>query len=677
MNKTEAKARVLKLREAVNHHRYLYHVLDRQEISDAALDSLKHELYELEQQYPDLITPDSPTQRVGGKALEKFAKVRHQTRMLSMEDVFTEDEFGRWHARVAEQLDSPSFEMFCMVKLDGLAVSLVYEDGRLKTAATRGDGSIGEDVTSNVWTIEAVPLFLQTPTKEEKRKHLGLLRICKGLVEVRGEVYFPVKAFEAFNTELKREGKPTFANPRNASAGSVRQLDPSITAKRKLSFFAWDLVTDHGQSTHAEECEMLRVLGFRVNPERRLARTVEDVAEYWDTIQKKRNRLGYWIDGAVVRVNQNHDFERLGVVGKTPRGLVAWKFPAEEATTIVEDIEWFVGRTGALTPVAVVRPTPVGGTTVKNASLHNADEIERLDVRVGDTVILYKAGDIIPKVKQVLKELRPAGTRPVKPPSACPACGSPVAREEDQVALVCVNPDCFAQERERILYAARAFGIDGIGPQTIHLLLESGLVRSAPDLFCLTPDDLKDLERFADVSSRKLVEQIQSHKRIPFDRFILGLGIPNVGEETARDLAQAFGTLDRLRSASAENLTAVENIGEIVATSIVSFLREPRHVRLLEDYLATGVIIELPLAVQEDGRLSEIRFVLTGTLVSLTREEAKERLRALGAETTESVSKKTDYVVVGEDAGSKADKAKALRVPILSEKEFLAMIGGV
>ncbi|MFA6132294.1 MAG: NAD-dependent DNA ligase LigA [Patescibacteria group bacterium] len=669
MNKAEAKVRIEKLRDSINHHRYQYHVLDRQEISDAALDSLKHELYKLEQEFPELITTDSPTQRVGGKALEKYEKIKHKTRMLSIEDVFTPDEFVDWYHKTAEKIGKLKMEVFCMVKLDGLAISLRYEDGVLKTAATRGDGEIGEDITSNIKTIEAVPLRLQ-----DIGSKFDVRNPSKGELEVRGEVFFPVKEFEKFNKQTEKEGKTAFANPRNAAAGSIRQLDPRITAGRGLSFFAWDLVTDIGQKTHDKEWEILSALGFKTNPEGGLVSSVPEVNEFWNKMQKRRGKLDYWIDGMVVRVNDNTAFERLGVVGKTPRGLIAWKFPAEEVTTVVEDVEWFVGRTGALTPVAVVKPTWLGGTTVKHASLHNFDEIERLGVKIGDTIIIYKAGDIIPKIKGVLKEMRPKNAKNIQLPDKCPVCGSPVKRSEGEVAVICSNRRCYAQDRERVLYAARAFGIDGFGPQTVSLLMDNNIVASPPDLFTFSIEDLLGLERFAEVSSNKLVEEIQAKKKIPLSRFIIALGIKNVGEETARDLATHFGTLEKFIEASKEKLLTVPQIGEVVAESIVSFLSEDHNKKMIEEYLENGVTIMPETAPKNNLPLSGQTYVLTGSLSSMSRDEAKEKLRALGADPIESVSKKTTGVIVGEEPGSKYDKAKKLGVKILSEAEFIKLI---
>ncbi len=656
MNKSEASTRIAELRKTIDHHRHQYHVLDRQEISEAALDSLKHELYKLEQEHPDLITADSPTQRVGGKPLEKFGKVTHATPMLSMEDVFSPEEFNAWVTRI-QKLTTHKIEFFAMPKIDGLAVSLVYEDGLLKSAATRGDGKIGEDVTMNIRTIESIPLKLERLER----------------TEVRGEIYFPLKAFEAFNKKLVKEGKVAIVNPRNGAAGSIRQLDSAVAASRPLAFVAWDFVTDVGQKTQAEEWDILQKMGFKAAPGSVLCDSDEKVLHFWNTLLKERSKLDYWIDGIVLRVNDNATFESLGVVGKTPRGLVAWKFPAEETTTIVRDIEWFVGRTGALTPVAVLDPTFIAGTTVQHATLHNFDEIQRLDVRIGDTVILYKAGDIIPKVKQVLKELRPHESQEVHIPKTCPVCGSAVVRKEGEVAVYCGNPKCFAQDSENVLHAARSFEIDGLGPQTIMALIESKILHRAPDLFILRPEDLLGLEGFAEVSAKKLVEAIAAKRTIPLARFIVALGIRNVGEETARDLAEQFGTIDAMIKASKDDLMAVPNIGEIVADSIVEFFAQKHNHELVEAYKKNGVTIERAVK-REGGPLAGKSFVLTGTLASIGRDEAKEKIRVLGGQAIESVSKKTSYVIVGEEPGSKAKKAAELGIPVLSEEEFLAML---
>ena len=666
MNKQEAKQRIDQLKALISKHRYAYHVLDQQTISDAALDSLKHELYTLEQQFPDLMTPDSPTQRVGGKPLEKFEKVRHEHRMLSMEDVFTPDEFQAWNDRVLKRAERTSVTYYCMPKLDGLAVSLVYDQGLLIRAATRGDGEVGEDVTQNVKTIESIPLRLEKVDGQN----------LPDRVEVRGEIYFPLKEFEQLNKLLIQEGQPALANPRNAAAGSIRQLDASVAASRPLAFVAWDLIADLGQSTTGDEMNLLQSFGFRPAPESTTCVSVQEVKQHWHTLQKRRDELNYWIDGMVIRVNDISLYDRLGVVGKTPRGLVAWKFPAEEATTQVLKIEWFVGRTGALTPVAVLEPTWIGGTTVQHASLHNMDEIERLDVREGDTIILYKAGDIIPKIKQVLPELRPKMSVPVELPTQCPVCGSSVERQEGEVAIFCTNKNCFSQDREQILHAARAFGIDGIGPQTIATLLENTIIQRPSDLFVLTSDDLIGLEGFAELSSKKLVEEIQRHKEIGLADFLLGLGIRNVGEQTALDLAEHFGSLEQIQTASLEALQEVEGIGDVVATSVKQYFEEEHHQTLLDAYQRAGVVVKDQPKRRTQKVFNGKTFVLTGTLSQLTREEAKDRIRDRGGKVAGSVSKKTDYVVVGEEPGSKYDDAQRLGVTILLEKEFLAMLGG-
>lgn len=677
MTKAEAKNRIAQLRETIDKHRYAYHVLDESKLSDAALDSLKHELFTLEQEYPDLITADSPTQRVGGKALETFKKVTHRQRMLSMEDVFTPEEFSDWVARIqklaTQSLNhSTTLSLFCMPKVDGLAVSLIYREGVLETAATRGDGVIGEDVTHNVRTIESVPLRLRTPTTPNpsfERRGGELPQI----VEVRGEIYLPVKAFEKMNKEQEKAGKPTFANPRNAAAGSIRQLDPTIAAARPLQFMAWDLVTDIGHETEAQEAELLGEMGFKFAPHSALCESVEAVEKHWHALQKKRDGLDFWIDGMVVRVDDNAVFAQLGVVGKTPRGLVAWKFPAEEATTRVQDIAWYVGRTGALTPVAVVDPTWVGGTTVKHASLHNLDEIQRLDVRVGDTVILYKAGDIIPKVKNVLLEMRPKGTKETEAPKQCPVCASPVARKADEVAVTCANPRCPAKDSEAVLYAARAFGIDGIGPSTVSALLEAGFVKHPSDIFAITETDLLTLEGFADVSAKKLIDEIQRRKTITLDKFIAGLGIRNVGGETAYDLARTFSSIQEVMEANVDQLTQVENIGNTVAESIVEHFKDAYHRETVDGFLKHGVKIERP-KLAASRPLEGKSFVLTGSMETMSREDAEAKIKELGGKAAGSVSKKTSYVVAGAEAGSKLNKAQELGVPVLSEKEFLAMI---
>ena len=682
LTKVEAKERILKLRKLIDRYRYEYHVLDTQEVSDAVNDSLKHELFTLEQEYPEFISDDSPTQRVGGKPLDKFKKVPHLHPMLSMEDVFSFEELNDWNERLLKIREGKSVDYYAMLKIDGLAVSLVYIDGVLSTGATRGDGKIGEDVTNNIKTIESVPLSLRVPDEAELKviqKSFGLsdevinkLRTRAGRIEIRGEVYMPKKAFEQMNAERAKKGEETFANPRNVSAGSIRQLDPAIAASRPLDYLGWRLETDMGEPTQTAGVEILKLFGFKTSIGEHCD-TLSDVKKFFEAIGKKREKLDFWIDGVVVRVNDNVSYRQLGVVGKTPRGLVAWKFAAEEATTIVESIDWFVGRTGALTPVASVSPTFVAGTTVVHASLHNADEIERLGLRVGDTVILTKAGDIIPKIVKVLVELRTGKETMVKIPSKCPVCDSAVERREGEVALMCSNPKCYAVEREKVLYAARAFEIDGLGDKIVEKLLGAGLVKTPPDIFRLQAADFLGIEGFAELSAKKLYDQIQTRKDIELAPFIVSLGIRHVGGETAFALSLAFGSIDKLASASHDELLHVPDVGETVADALHEFFQSEHGQKMLKDFEEVGVKVKKAKAVKRI--LADQRFVVTGTLATIGREEAKEQIRLLGGNVSDSVSKKTDFVVVGENPGSKADKARELGVRILSEVEFLRMLG--
>lgn len=689
MTRAEAVKRISKLRAEINHHRYLYHVLDKEEISEAALDSLKHELFKLEQEFPDLITPDSPTQRVGGAALKVFRKVTHRERMLSMEDVFSFEEFGDWYNRVGNLIytepasGTRPFDVFCMVKVDGLAMSLIYSNSQLAVAATRGDGRIGEDVTENVKTIESVPLTLRVPTEKEVAVIFGakssvyeqLIRaIEKGELEIRGEVFMMAHDFEKLNKEQKKRSEELFANPRNVAAGSIRQLDPKITASRPLSFTAWKLVTNVGQTKHDEEWELLKLLGFKVSKEFAVAKNAQEVQKFFEHLNKRREKLGYWIDGLVARVNDNVAFGRLGVVGKTPRGMVAYKFPAEQVTTIIREIMWQVGRTGAVTPVAVMDPVAVAGTTVTHATLHNMDEIERLDVRIGDTVILEKAGDIIPKIIQVLPKLRTGKEKKIHAPAKCPQCGTELKRTEGEVAIYCPNRDCFGKTSENISHftSRGAMDIDGFGWKTVERFLNEGLIKDAADIYELTEGDITTLERFGDLSAKNLIAAIKNATRRPLARFIYALGIRHVGAETAADLAEHFRSMEKLMNTTKEELLAVPQIGEVVADSVVEFFADKKHGELIERLLS-HITLEAPPR-RAAGPLTGKTFVLTGTLESMSRDQAKDRIRALGGSTAESVSKNTSYVVAGEEAGSKLEKAKRLEVKVLNEKDFLKLI---
>lgn len=658
MDKAQAQARIQKLRDEINHHRYLYHVLDKQEISDAALDSLKHELQQLEQTYPDLITPDSPTQRVGGQPIDKFEPIPHSTRMLSLQDVFTPEELRQWQER-NQKIVPGQYEYFAQLKIDGVAVALTYDNGVLVTAATRGDGTTGENVTHNIKTIEAIPLRLPdgAPT------HL----------EVRGEIYINKKDFERMNQERLSQGQEPFANPRNVSAGSIRQLDPRLAAARPLRFFAWEITDGLPLNTRAEEYDQLRRLGFPTPPDAIVYLSLEDVIHALDDIDKAHDDYPFQVDGLVIKINDLVLSQRLGVVGKAPRGSVAFKFAPEEATTVVQDISIQVGRTGALTPVAHLTPVLIAGTTVARATLHNADEIKRKDVRVGDTVIVRKAGDIIPEILQTLPNLRPDDTKPFKFPTNCPSCGKDVVRDPDGVVIRCVNPDCPAQQHQRIRYAISkaGFDIEGLGIKVVDQLLREQLIHDPADLWSLTEQDLQPLERFADTSAQKLVASIQSRKDIALWRFLVALGIPHVGTITAQDLARAYPDLESIKQAAADQLAQVEGIGTIVATSIADYFQKPTTKQLLQKYTDQGITITNNL---KGGPLSGKTFLFTGTLPDMTRPEAKQLVLEQGGRVVSTVSPDLDYLVAGDSPGSKLKKAEALKIPILSPAEFQKLI---
>lgn len=665
MNKTEAKKRIEKLKEEINHHRYLYHVLDRQEISDAALDSLKHELYKLEQQYPKFITLDSPTQRVGGKPLNKFEKIKHAVPMLSIEDIFTREELESWEKRIKKIAPQAKFDYFTEVKMDGLAISLIYENGILSKAATRGDGKTGEDVTKNIKTIEAIPLALRVNSR---------IKNFSGRIEVRGEIFMAKKVFEKLNQEQKKKGEKVFANPRNAAAGSIRQLDSKVTASRRLNFFGYDLTTDLGQKTHQDIHEILPLLGIPINPYYQYCKNLDQIEKFYNIINKKRDELNYWIDGIVINVNNVKLMEKLGVVGKTRRGMIAYKFPAEQATTRVVDVHFQVGRTGALTPVAVLDPVFIAGTTVTHATLHNIDEIERLGVKIGDTVILEKAGDVIPKIIKVLPNLRTGKEKKIKVPQKCPICGSPVERKKDKVAIYCSNDKCFAKESENIIHfvSRKAFDIEGLGDKIVEQLINKGLIANVADLFILTQGDLEPLERFAEKSAVNLIKAIKKSKQITLARFLYALGIHHVGEETAIDLAQHFGSLEKIKKATVEELENIPDVGNVVAKSIHDFFSDGRNLKVVDELIKNGVKIEK--VKRQKQILARQIFVLTGSLESMTRDEAKSKIRALGGDVSASVSKNTDYVVVGEEPGLKYDKAQKLGINTISEREFLDLL---
>lgn len=690
MIKKDAESRIGKLRATIERHRYLYHVRDKQEISDAALDSLKHELSALEQEHPDLIIPTSPTQRVGGKPLGKFQKVRHSFPMLSLEDIFSFDEFREWEDRLCRITKEASFDYYAELKMDGLAVSLEYRDRIFFVGSTRGDGKEGENVTQNLKTIEAIPLELRLPTDQEitlflrrfsstvnEKKFRARVNSLSGTVEVRGEVFMTKKTLDALNREQKKKGEASFANPRNVAAGSIRQLDPAITASRKLNFFGYALMREQefGISTHEQAHELLALLGVPCNPHNGFCKNAADVKKYYQTCKNRRNSLPYLTDGVVVVVNSNALLHKLGVIGKAPRGMIAYKFPAEQATTIVESVTFQVGRTGALTPVAHFAPVSVAGTTVTNATLHNIDEISRLDVRIHDTVIIEKAGDIIPKVVKVLRQMRTGKEKRIFAPLTCPACGSTVKRLAGEVALYCSNKKCFGKEKEAIIHfvSKKAFNIEGLGEKIVEQLMNGGLIQNTADIFSLKQGDVEPLERFASKRAENLIAAIEARKKVDLSRFVYALGIRHVGEQTAHDLSNRFGALDKILSASREEIESVPNVGATVGTSIFEYFHDAKNQKIIRSLFARGVHINQAPA-RHVHILAGKTFVLTGELESMTRDGAQETIRDLGGDVSSSVSAKTDYVIAGAHPGSKIDKAKKQGIPILSEEKFLDMI---
>lgn len=665
MDLNEAKKRVIKLRKEIDRYRYLYHVKDRSEISDAALDSLKHELQALEEKYPKLITPDSPTQRVGGRALEKFKKVQHPIPMLSLVDAFDFLEIDAWQTRlnklVGRELTKDGY--YAELKMDGLAVTLVYRNGILYRAATRGDGKVGEDVTVNIKTIEAIPLKLH------KSKYN-----TKGEVEIRGEVYLSKKDFDNINLAQKKAGGMIFANPRNAAAGSIRQLDPKITASRKLSFMGYELVTDLGQKTHEDEHRIISELGLKSNPHNKHCANIKQVEEFHWAWEKKRKTLPYEIDGIVVLVNNEDVRKKLGIVGKAPRGMIAYKFAPEQATTIIKDIKIQVGRTGTLTPVAIFEPVKVAGSTVSKATLHNQDEITKKDVRIGDTVIIQKAGDVIPEVVGVLKNLRPAGAKKWRMPRKFE--GVEVTRKEGEAAHKVHDRNLTSVKLRQLQHftSKSCFDIEGLGPKIIEQLYNKKLIQNYADIFKLSVESLKPLERFAEKSAQNTIDSINKSKTIELGRFINSLGIPMVGEETAFDLAEHFGSIKNLLEASYDDVSRVYGVGTRVAQSIVDYFGDADNKNLINRLLSSGIKITNPEKAAKEGPLKGKTFVFTGGLETITRGEAEEKVRKLGGDASSSVSKNTDYVVAGTDSGSKFDKAQKLNLKILSEEQFLKML---
>lgn len=671
MTKDEAAERVSKLRKLIDDYRYHYHVLDESTMSEAAADSLKHELSQLETEYPDLITADSPTQRVAGVALDKFVKVTHRIPMISLSDVFDRTEVEAWAKRMEKLLPSKHHELFCDIKMDGLACALIYQDGLLVQAVTRGDSRVGEDVTANVRTIANVPLRLRTAA--------GFDVFLSGRTEIRGEIVIFKDAFEKLNATRRDAGEPEFKNPRNLAAGTIRQLDPKLVAERPLTFIGYDLLRDDPAEvpTNQYAYTAMATLGVACNATATVVNNLDEVMAFADTWEQKRKTLPFNTDGLVIKVNDRADFAALGVVGKTPRGAIAYKYAAEEATTTVKDIVISIGRTGAATPVAVFDPVHVAGTTVQHASLHNADEIARLDVRIGDTVIIYKAGDIIPQVERVLTDLRPADSEPFDYPSE-------LARQYPELEFERPEGDAVYRVKgltgpiilKRALqhFASKgALDIDTLGEKNVVALVDAGLVHDLADIYTVTKADLLTLDRFAEISAQKLIDAIADKKSPALERFLYGLGIRHVGVQTAIDLVVSFGSLDALATATIDELKNVDGVGVVVAESVAAWFADEDNIAMLSKMTAAGV---RPYYEAKTGILEGMNFVVTGTLTTMGRDEAAERIRALGGGFQSSVAKDTTYLVAGGNVGaSKLKKATQYGTKIISEDEFLKMLG--
>lgn len=694
----QAAKRVDRLRGEIRHHDHQYYVLDSPEISDAAYDALMRELNALEVQYPELVTADSPTQRVGGKPKEGFAKVQHSRPMLSLDNVTSELELSDWERRVHSALGE-KVAYVCELKLDGISIALHYGpavghdagldgdasgnaagrsgvgaeagDAVLQRAITRGDGAVGEDVTTNVRTIRSVPLSVS----RARLKQAGM----PGEFEVRGEVVMPIKGFLKLNQEREEQGLAPAANPRNAAAGTIRTLEPSIVAQRRLDFYGYFALRHDGENIFEEQrtaLDALSAAGFRVNPHRKTVQTREELLAFIATAEQDREGLGYQIDGVVIKVDQTAQQRRLGYTGRAPRWAIAYKFASRSAITRVEDIAVQVGRTGKLTPVALLRPVPIGGTTVSRATLHNADEIKRLDLKIGDWVLVERGGDVIPKIAEVVDDKdHPRGHRVFHFPSRCPVCGSEVVRAEGEVDYRCVNADCPARLKESLLHfaARKVMNIDGLGDALVTQLLEHKLVTGIADLYALTEAQLLTLDRVAKKSAQALLAEIEASKKAPLHRVLFGLGIRFVGERTAQLLAASFGSMDALIRAAPEELEQVEEVGPRVAQAIVEFFAEPKNRELVERLRQAGLTFTAERK-QKSSQLAGLTFVLTGTMPELTREEAKALIEEAGGRVSGSVSRKTNYVVAGDDAGSKLDKARELKIPVIEEAQLLEML---
>jgi DNA ligase (NAD+) len=670
------KKRIEKLKEVINYHRYLYHVLNKEEISSQALDSLKHELFLLEKENPEFITPDSPTQRIEGAISKGFLKVHHDLPMLSIEDIFSKEELEDWENYLKRLIPSQKIEYFSELKIDGFAVSLIYKNGLFFKGATRGDGKIGEDITQNLKTIESIPLklFLQKDREILKEVEEKLKRAIEdGEIEIRGEVYMEKKDFENFNEERRKKGEEPYANPRNLAAGSIRQLDSKLVAKRPLKFLAYDLITEIGQKKHSKEHEILPILGFKTDKGKK-CESLGEIISFIDETEKNRERLPFQIDGVVISVDDNVAFKKLGVAGKSPRGIRAFKFSPKQATTRILDIKIQIGRTGVATPVAFLNPVRVSGTLISRATLHNEDQIKRLGVKIGDTVVIERAGDVIPAVVKALTQLRNGQEKEFKMPENCPICNKKLIKKKGEVLRRCPNLNCQARKRELFYHFAskKAFDIRWLGPKIIDKLMDEKLISKIPDIFTLREGDLMPLERFAQKSAQNLISSIEKSKKISLAKFIYSLGILHVGEETAIDLAGFFGGVKELISSSIEDLEKIPNVGSEVSGSIFNWFQSKNNLNLIKELLSAGIKILPP---EKTGKeLAGKTFILTGTLKDITRSEAEKRIRLLGGHPLNSISQKTDFLVLGENPGSKLEKAKGFGVKIIDEKEFLKMI---
>ena len=659
-----------KLRREIRHNEYLYYVLDAPEITDAEYDRMMVRLRELEARYPDSIPADSPTQRVGGRASSQFTEVRHLEPLLSLSNVFSAEELRAFDERVRSGLPAGSKVEYVMEpKIDGLACSLIYENGKLVRAATRGDGVVGENVTANVRTIRSIPLTLKVPEGEAVPE----------LLDVRGEVYMPRQAFMRLNEQRAERGESEFANPRNAAAGSLRQLDPQVTASRSLSFFAYYLVGEGAQPKHSESLALLARYGFKVSENYKVVENIDEAIKYIGDFNELRQGLSYDTDGAVIKVNDVYQQRILGATGKDPRWATAYKYPPEQAETTLEDIDWRVGRTGVLTPTAVLTPVKLSGSVISRATLHNEDFIRAKDIRIGDRVIINKAGEIIPEVLRVVAEKRTGDEKEVEIPNVCPECGWRVERQGEEAAIRCTNPHCPALGREGLIHfvSRDAMNIDGCGPSVINALLDAGLVRDAADLYSLRKDDLLKLERMGEKSADNLLAALAESKKNELDKLLFALGIRHVGAKVARILATEFGSMEKLQQAQPEELAQIRDIGDKIAESAVTWLNVPANIDLVERLAAAGLTMTFtPPASQEDNPFFGKTLVFTGTMPTLGRAEAKTMAQDVGAKVSGSVSKKTDYVIAGAEAGSKLEKAQQLGVTVIDEAEFLRLLKG-